>query len=130
YYAEFCQAGTVWGIPAGHFPSTLRQLQGWMHGLIASGEVGVTPQGREVGRFILGPAVWWLPGPLALPLQMITVWLLPPPIRAGFGYAWGPRRERFMRAIARLSRAVVPRLPSVVRDLPIARAAQRRVRRH
>jgi len=96
--------------------------------LIASGEVRVTPQGREVGRYILAPPVWWLPGVATAPLQLITVWLLPPAIRDGFGYTWGPRRERFMHGVAALCRAVVPRLPGPVRDLPIARAAERRVR--
>jgi uncharacterized protein (DUF2236 family) len=128
YYAEFCHAGTVWGIPAEKFPASLAELRSWMAKLIDSGEVRVTPQGREVGRYILAPPVWWLPGLAAAPLQLITVWLLPPPIRTGFGYTWGPRRERFMHSVAALSRAVVPRLPGPVRDLPIARAAERRVR--
>jgi uncharacterized protein (DUF2236 family) len=50
-------------------------------------------------------------------------------LRDGFGFSWSPRREQFMRASAALSRSVVPNLPHGVRDLPIARAADRRVRR-
>jgi uncharacterized protein (DUF2236 family) len=128
YYAEFRRAGVVWGIPTADFPPTLDALRAWMADLIVSGEVHVSQQGREAGRFILEPPVWWLPGPVALPLKMLTTWLLPPPLRAGFGYAWGPRREHFMGTMAALSREVVPRLPRRLRDLPIARAADRRVR--
>ena len=96
--------------------------------LIENGEVHVTPQGRHVGRYILAPGAWWMPPPAALLMQFVTVWLLPPPLRAGFGYDWGPRRERLTETLAALSRIVVPRLPHLMRDLPLARAADRRVR--
>jgi uncharacterized protein (DUF2236 family) len=129
YYAEFRRAGGVWGIPPEQFLGSLRDLRGWMAELIASGEVHVSEQGRAVGRFILEPPVWWLPGPLAVPLRLLTTWLLPPPVRAGYGYTWGPRRELLLRGTAALSRKTVPHLPRLVRDLPIARAADARVRR-
>jgi uncharacterized protein (DUF2236 family) len=128
YYAEFRRAGHLWGIPADLFPDSLEALRAWMADLIASGEVHVTPQGRHVGRYILEPPVWWLPPPAAVVLRLITVWLMPPALRAGFGYTWGPRRERLMRALAASSRLIVPRLHRAVRDLPMARAAERRVR--
>jgi uncharacterized protein (DUF2236 family) len=126
-YAEFRRAGPVWGIPPDLLPPTLAALRAWMAGLIDTGEVRVTEQGRFVGRFILQPKVWWLPPPVALPLQLVTAGLLPPQLRTGFGYTWGPRREACLRAIATASRAVVPRLPPLLRDLPVARAADRRV---
>jgi uncharacterized protein (DUF2236 family) len=128
YYAELCEAGRVWGIPPRVFPSSLVELRAWMAELIDSGEVRVSPQGRHVGRYILAPQVWWMPGPAALLMQMSTLWLLPPELRAGFGYSWGPRRERFMQGLAARSRGMVPRLPHLVRDLPRARAADRRAR--
>ena len=127
YYAEFRRAGHLWGIPAEGFPDSFAALRAWMADLIAHGEVRVTPQGRQVGRYILEPPVWWLPPPAALALRLVTVWLLPEALRSGFGYDWGPRRERLMRTLAATSRRVVPHLPHAVRDLPIAHAAQRRV---
>jgi len=127
YFAEFRRNGALWGIADAQFPHSVQDLRDWMAGLIASGEVHVTPQGRHVGRFILQPRVWWLPTPLAVPLSLITIWLLPPELRAGFGFTWGPRRERLMRFVACASRAIVPRLPRLLRDLPVARAADRRV---
>jgi uncharacterized protein (DUF2236 family) len=129
YYAEFRLAGPIWGIPPEHFPSGLDELRGWMADMIDRGEVQITRQGREVGRYILEPPVWWLPAPLSIPLRVVTVWLLPPTLRGGFGFAWGPRRETFMQRAAACSRAIVPRLPHLVRDLPLARAADRRVKR-
>ena len=128
YYAEFRDAGPVWGIPPECFPDSLASLRRWMANLIENGEVHVTPQGRHVGRYILAPGAWWMPPPAALLMRFVTVWLLPPPLRAGFGYDWGPRRERLTETVAALSRTVVPRLPHLMRDLPLARAADRRVR--
>ena len=129
YYSEFRHSGPLWGIPPEDFPESLVDLRAWMAGLIESGEVRVSPQGRHIGRYILEPPVWWLPAPAALPMRLFTLWLLPPVLRAGFGYGWGPGRERTLRLLAAMARALVPRLPSIVRDLPIARAADRRVRR-
>lgn len=129
YYAEFRRAGPIWGIPPERFPAGLAELRRWMAHMIDSGEVRITPQGRQVGQYILEPPVWWLPAPLSIPLRLMTVWLLPPPIRAGFGFGWGPRRDKLMQRLAVCSRAIVPRLPHVVRDLPQARAADRRLRR-
>jgi uncharacterized protein (DUF2236 family) len=129
YYGEFRHAGPIWGIAPGAFPGSLTGLRRWMASLIERGEVHVTPQGRTVGRYVLEPPVWWMPPPAALILKWITIWLLPRPLRDGFGYSWDARRERVVRLLAAASRATVPHLPHAVRDLPSARAADRRVRR-
>jgi uncharacterized protein (DUF2236 family) len=129
YYAELRRVGPLWGIPAAEFPGSLVELRAWMNELLRSGEVHVSPQGRSVGRFILEPRVWWLPSPAALVMRQATIWLLPRPLRDGFGFSWGPRRETAMQRIAACSRAIVPRLPRSVRDLPMARAAYARAQR-
>jgi uncharacterized protein (DUF2236 family) len=127
YYVEGRDAGRIWGIPPGEFPATLADLRAWMTEMIDTGEVAVSDQGREVGRAILHPPLWWLPPPVTLPMELLTIWLLPPALRAGFGCTWGPRREAAMRRVAALSRVVVPHLPSLARELPVARAARHRV---
>jgi uncharacterized protein (DUF2236 family) len=129
YYSELRRAGPLWGIPPAQFPDSLIDLRAWMAGLVCSGEVRVSPQGRYVGRFILQPHAWWMPPPAAWLLRQSTVWLLPPALRAGFGYSWGPRREAAMQRLAATSRAIVPRLPRLLRDLPVATAAYRRTTR-
>ena len=128
YYADLRAAGWLWGIRPSDFPDALVDLRDWMADLIRRHEVRVSPQGRRVGRFILEPPVWWIPAPAALLLRQSTLWLLPPSLRQGFGYSWGPRREAAMQKLALTSRALVPRLPHLVRDLPVARAAYQRVR--
>lgn len=115
FYAEVRAQGPLWGIPGQVFPDGVDALRAWMAELIASGEVHVTPQARAIVPHILRP-----------PLRTVTIWLLPADLRTQFGYTWGPRRERLMVGTAAASRALVPRLPALVRDLPVARAAQRR----
>jgi uncharacterized protein (DUF2236 family) len=129
YYAEARRPGPLWGIPPERFPPGLAALRDWMAEAIASGEVAVSDQARGLARRVLQPPVWWLPGPVMTPLTLPAVGLLPPPLRAGFGLAWGPRREALLRWAAARSRALVPHLPSCVRDVPAARAAARRVSR-
>lgn len=81
----------------------------------------------RIDRELAVPRVWWLPPPVAFLMRQTTIWLLPQPLRSGFGYTWGPRRESTMQRIAAGSRALVPRLPRLIRDLPMARAAYGRV---
>jgi uncharacterized protein (DUF2236 family) len=127
YYTDLRQTGPLWGIRPSDFPDTLVDLRAWMADLIRCDEVHVSSQGRYVGRFLLEPKGWWLSPPAAFLLRQSTVWLLPPPLREGFGYSWGPRREAAMQRLAALSRSVVPRLPHALRDLPIAKKAYNRI---
>ena len=129
YYAEMCRAGPVWGIPPERFPPDLQALREWMAERIACGEVAVGDQGRAIARQILQTPAWWIPAPAYAPIALTAVWLLPPDIRQQFGLSWGPRREALMQRMAALSRSVVPRLPRIMRDVPWARAAERRVSR-
>ncbi|HUR05056.1 MAG TPA: oxygenase MpaB family protein [Nonomuraea sp.] len=129
YYQEMRGAGTAWGIPAERFPSSLLDLRGWMGRQIASGEVRVGPQGREVARVLLRTPSRLLPQALFTLSVLPSVWLLPPDIRRQFGIRWNPVLDRSLASIAATSRAVVPRLPRLLRDVPWARRAERLLRR-
>lgn len=127
YYAEMARQGSLWGIPPAILPENLAALRAWMDGLVERGEVAVGADGRQVAQRILRSPAWWLPELLFAPVALNAVWLLPPSLRVQFGFSWGPRRERCLRTTARISRAVMPHLPRLVRDVPWARAAERRV---
>jgi uncharacterized protein (DUF2236 family) len=129
YYAAARRPGPLWGIPPERFPPDVPALRAWMAEAVARGEVAVGDQARTLARLVLRPPVWWLPAPAFAPLTLPAVWLLPPALRAAFGLSWGPRREGAMRAAAAASRRLLPRLPAPLRDVPAARAAERRVAR-
>ena len=61
--------------------------------------------------------------PLFKLTRLITIGMLPPLVREGYGFEWDARRERaYRRAIAfvRRTRRI---LPTVLREWPIARVA-------
>jgi uncharacterized protein (DUF2236 family) len=127
YYVEMRRSGHLWGIPPARFPPDLAGLRGWMHEAVDRGEVAVSDQARVLARHVLRPPVRGVP-PLAWsPLALTAVWLLPPELRTAYGLAWDAGREALMRWTAACSRRLVPRLPTLLRDVPAARAAERRV---
>jgi uncharacterized protein (DUF2236 family) len=61
-------------------------------------------------------------------MRFVTVGLLPPQVRGGYGLAWDARRERVLAALAAAIRGgVVPLLPDAWRRWPHARDADRRL---
>lgn len=121
YWAEARQPAPLWGIPAQRLPDDLVHLRAWIDARIAGGEIVIGPQARLLARAIFRPPRLWPAWPALAPLEVITAWLLPPPIRHGYGYSWGSRREMLMRRVAAASRSVVPRIPTLVREVPAAR---------
>ena len=49
-------------------------------------------------------------------------------LRAELGLGWGPNRERLLGASRAMLRGALPLLPSLAREFPPARSADRRVR--
>ena len=106
------------GNSASLLPETLTEMRGWIATRIDGGRIVVSNEGRTLARAIFRPRVRWLPGRLSMPLELVTAGLLPPPIRQGFGYTWGPRRERLLQTVAAVSRWTVPKVPPIARQVP------------
>jgi uncharacterized protein (DUF2236 family) len=60
--------------------------------------------------------------------NLVTTALLPAWLREELGMAWTPRRARVHAAQRNVIRRLIPVLPSLLRDFPPARSAERRVR--
>jgi uncharacterized protein (DUF2236 family) len=65
---------------------------------------------------------------LADALALVTVGTLPERLRTELGLAWGPHRGRLLGVSGAVARAALPLLPGLLRELPPARSADRRVR--
>ena len=91
----------------------------------ASGVVTVGPQARELGRSIVEPSIGRLLPPAAWLNRLVTIGLLPPPVRAQYGLTWSHRQQRTLER-------VIPAVRTLRRTLPDALAlwpeARRRVR--
>jgi uncharacterized protein (DUF2236 family) len=67
--------------------------------------------------------------PLLPFFQLPMVGLLPPSVRAAYGFPWDRRREHILRDVAQLVRPALGLTPSILRQWPAARRAFERARR-
>ena len=131
YYEEQQRFALACGIPDGHWPATYRDFVAYYDRMLAD-ECTVTDDSRAIAAAITDPTVPGLLRPAARPavelLNLATIGLLPPVVRERYGFSWGPRRERILGASTVAVRRLLPLLPSLMRDFPPARSAERRVR--
>ena len=122
YVAEAAWLPVALGAGPDIVPSTSAGIRLFLQARYDSGEIVVGDQARRLAGALLSPPL----GPAAAPLfrisRLVTVGLLPEPVRRGYQFAWDARRERaFRRAIAfvRRTRRVLPR---PLREFPAARS--------
>jgi uncharacterized protein (DUF2236 family) len=110
------------GVPADRLPMTAAALAAQFDAMLASGDLAVGAQARGVASALLSPSIG-AATPMFAIARDITVGLLPPEIRASYGYAWDAGRERQWRRRVRFVRGVRGLLPSLLCEWPAARAA-------
>jgi uncharacterized protein (DUF2236 family) len=121
YYEESKVIARLFGVPEVALPQTLLDLRAWMAECIASGEVVVTPLARELAEPIIRP-FRIVPRRIARASALITAALLPEPIRAGYELKIGRSRSMALAVGGRAARLVVPRVPAILRTVPLQRA--------
>jgi uncharacterized protein (DUF2236 family) len=128
YYEEQKRFLAACGAPAETAPETFAQFMAWYDEMVETG-LEVTDAARYVADAILRPPR--LPRPLRPvfdALNLATVGLLPPTLREAYGLDWSMQRAWLLGASTSAVRRLMPVLPSLVRELPAARSAQRRLR--
>ena len=119
FHEEFKLLGELLGIPHDRFPSTVRDFDDYMVRMVSSGPVRVDERARELATQVMRPRVRLLPGPVMLPLNVVTTGLLAPALRDQYGLPWGRGEQR----VYRLAVAVVPRVialtPPLLRVWPL-----------
>jgi uncharacterized protein (DUF2236 family) len=126
YCAESCAIEPLLGIPLGSLPRTTAALAEYMARMHACGAIRVTDTARTLARDIVHPPAFLIGRPLFWLARFPTVGLLPPAIRAEYGFAWDERRAWVLSHMALTSRRLLPFLPSSLRHWRAARAAARR----
>jgi len=128
YHSEARQIAIRLGAADASLPETLVGLRAEMDRLIASGEVRVSATARSLAPAVLYPApfppraVWDL-------AHLVSLAVLPPSIRRGYGIGWSRGRERGVERLAAASRRLLPLVPDLLRHVPAARAAEGRLTR-
>ncbi len=125
YYAESAQIAFRLGVPEPVLPSSLSGLRAEMTRMIAGGEVRVSSTARSLAPSVLYPTrvpprfVWDIG-------HLVSMSVMPPDLRRGYGLPWSPARERGMRRVAAVTRGVLPVVPAPLRFVPQYRTALRR----
>jgi uncharacterized protein (DUF2236 family) len=136
YYEETLPLGRAFGIPDALLPGDLAAFEAYIADQLApGGPVRVGDTARELAQAVLHPP---LPGLLArIPLEPRlydwTMWpavgLLPAPVREAYGLPWTPLHRGVAAWLVAGWRAWNGVLPRTWREMPQARAADRRMAR-
>ena len=121
YCAEAAQVGPRLGAPPGALPATRDGLDHYLREMQQADRLAIGGQARRLAAALLA-----LPGgPCVAPARWLgrltTIGLLPAPLRNGYGYAWGERDARRLRAAAAALRAARRIAPPALREWPAAR---------
>jgi uncharacterized protein (DUF2236 family) len=127
YHVESRRVALMLGVPSTFLPSTIGELRAWMGERMRDGSIHVTPKARRIARTVLVPHPA-LPGVISQAVHLVSLSMLPASLRREYRIGWSAARERGVERLARLSRRVLPILPSALRYAPAARAADRRLR--
>jgi len=128
FYEEQKTMGEAFGVPRDHQPSTLPDFFDYYDAMLESDDLASTPVLHEVAESILNPDLPLRGRPVWDAIKLATTGLLTPRWRDELGLPWGPNRERVLEASRFVLRRGLPLMPSVVREFPGARYADRRIR--
>ena len=116
-YREYALLGTALQMPAELWPADRSAFRLYFDATVATLTVDDTVRG--VADALLAAEKTPLPIRVAMPLaRFVTVALLPPRVRAEFGFVWSLRRERRFRRLARAAAPVYRALPTRLRTAP------------
>lgn len=126
YLEEWKLVAHACGVPEGACPATWDDFEAYVARVI-SDELQITPEARRVAHATMVPPLPWPFAPLVTPHhQLVTVGLLPAPLRTELGVAWDRRDQgRFDRFFAVLG-AAMRATPRAVRELPTSGTLRRR----
>ena len=124
-WRDYRVVGRHFGLTEDEMPATIEDFDAYLEGMLASGDLLVTDDARELAiDIVLHPPVPAHLRPLVELVNQITVGLLPAPIRRMYGFSWDPIRSVALHGGAEyVKRVVVPVLPERLRTVPVARAA-------
>lgn len=113
YCAEAAIMEPLLDIPEGLLPRDAAQLDEYVRQMLEGRRIDVSPTSRRLAHAMLFPPGWRLMWPVFRVLQLVTIGLLPPAIREGYGFTWTARDARALTRWAtalRLLRRMTPRL--------------------
>jgi uncharacterized protein (DUF2236 family) len=121
YCVEASAMEPLLDIPAGSLPRSTRDLDRYVAEMMASRRLVVTDTSRMLARALLYPPHSYVAWPVFRALRLISIGLLPPAIRDGYGFTWGPAEARAFDRWSATLKGIGRTLPSWLREWPGAR---------
>jgi uncharacterized protein (DUF2236 family) len=121
YCAEAASVAVDLGARPADVPRDWRSLRTYMDQMYASGSIAVGPQASELAAAVLAPPFAPLVAPLAWVNRLITIGLLPDPVRRGYGFTWSAARDRSLARTVPVLRAARWALPDALALWPEAK---------
>lgn len=118
FHDEFKLLGELLGIPRDRFPGTVQEFDDYLEQMVSSGPVRADARARELAAQIMHPGVWMTPGPVMLPLNVVTTGLLTPALREQYGLKWGHAQQRAYRLAVAVLPRVIALTPPLLRVWP------------
>ena len=116
-YREYAVLGTALQVPEGLWPADRAAFRRYWNEQLQL--LRTDESTRRVAQALLHPRVAPLWLKLAMPIaRLATAGLLPPRVREAFELNWSAARQRRFDALLGVVRAVYPRLPRALRQLP------------
>jgi uncharacterized protein (DUF2236 family) len=85
--------------------------------MLESGALAIGADARAVARTVLYPRAPLALLPALCALRVPAIGLLPPQIRARYGFAWRPEHRALLASSARSARVLLPAVPTQLRML-------------
>jgi uncharacterized protein (DUF2236 family) len=117
YWRDYRVIGRLFGLGDADMPDAIEHFDDYMATMLAGDDLRVTPAARELAvQIVMRPPVPLKLRPVLELSNFVTVGLLPPSIRAGYGFGWDPVRGLALLGGAEYARRVlVPLLPGRLR---------------
>jgi uncharacterized protein (DUF2236 family) len=115
YYREQREFLLACDVDEATVPQTFGDFMHWYDGVVEH-VLEVTPAAREVADAVLRPRRPFPLRPAYDAINLATIGLLPPSLRAAYGLSWGTQRERLLGAQTAVVRRLMPLLPALVRE--------------
>jgi uncharacterized protein (DUF2236 family) len=125
YWQDYRVIGRLFALEDHQMPATIDDFDAYLHGMLDSGDLHVTPEARDLAlQIVMRPPVALHVRPVLELANFVTVGLLPRGLRREYGLSWDPARSLALRANAHYTKHVVlPLLPDRLRTVPRARSA-------
>ena len=121
YCAELRDVAIALAAHEDEVPWTWAALRAYLERMSASRAIAVGTQARELADAVLSPSGGWLVAPATWINRVITIGLLPPPVREQYSFRWTPRQERRVARLLSILRVVRRLLPDAIALWPGAR---------